>query len=80
MQDHSSRSAVIDILWLRVMQSIVALMIPAVEENRNGVCYNNWAMKDAGYVTKIMSTASGLFFLDERMYSHCLEDGCKTSF
>ena len=47
----------------------------AVEGNHDGVCYNIWAMRDTGYVTKIMGTASGLFFPEERMHTRHLEGG-----
>ena len=36
--------------------------VAAVEGNHAGVCYIIWSMKDAGYITKIMGTAPGLYF------------------
>jgi len=47
--------------------------VAVMEGDHDGVCYNIWEMKEAVYITKIMSTASGLFFADEKMHSHCLE-------
>ncbi len=46
--------------------------VAAVEGNHDGIRYI-WAMKDAGYVTKIMGTASGLFYPEERLHTRCLE-------
>ena len=44
-----------------------------------GVKYHIWAMKDAGYVAKIMGTASGLIYRDERLHSRDV-DGCRVQF
>ena len=52
----------------------------AVEGNHDGICYNIWAMKDASYVTKIMGTASGLLYPEDRMHTRCLEGGNAASF
>jgi hypothetical protein len=54
--------------------------VAAVEGNHDGICYNIWAMKDAGYVTKIMGTASGLFYPEDRMHTRRLEGGNAASF
>eukprot|EP00804_Cyclotella_cryptica_P018793 CCRYP_021187-RA/>CCRYP_021187-RA protein AED:0.33 eAED:0.33 QI:0/0/0/1/0/0/2/0/393 len=54
--------------------------VAAVEGTHDGVRYNIWVMKDAGYVTKIMGTASGLFYPEERMHTRRLEGGETASF
>ncbi len=49
----------------------------SVEGNLDWVCYNIWCMKDAGYIAKIMGTASGLFYSDNRDRFFVLEDGTR---
>ncbi|KAL3782157.1 hypothetical protein HJC23_004520 [Cyclotella cryptica] len=43
--------------------------VAAVGGSLDGVKYHIWAMKDAGYVTKIMGTASGLIYWDDRLHT-----------
>ena len=42
--------------------------VNSVGGSLDGVKYNIWAMKDAGYVAKIMGTASGLIYREERQH------------
>jgi hypothetical protein len=54
--------------------------VAAVEGELDGVRYNIWAMKDAGYVTKIMGTASGLIYNCDRQRSRSLEGNVTARF
>lgn len=51
----------------------------AVGGSLDGLKYHIWAMKDAGYVTKIMGTASGLIYKDDRLHSRDV-DGNRVQF
>jgi hypothetical protein len=53
--------------------------VGAVGGSLDGVKYHIWAMKDAGYVTKIMGTASGLICKDDRLHSRDV-DGNRVQF
>jgi hypothetical protein len=54
--------------------------VAAVEEEVDGIHYNIWAIKDAGYITKIMGTALGLMYPLDRECSRSLEGGTTAQF
>ena len=49
--------------------------VDVVAGKLDGVPYNKFCWKDQGYMTKIMSTGSRLFYNDDRVHSRALEDG-----
>ena len=53
--------------------------VNAVGGSLDGLKYHIWAMKDAGYVTKIMGTVSGLTFHDDCLHSRHV-DGSRVRF
>ena len=54
--------------------------VAAVEGEVDGIRYNIWEMKDAGYITEIMGTALGLMYRSNRERSWSLEGGTTAQF
>ncbi|KAL7505873.1 hypothetical protein ACHAXN_011506 [Cyclotella atomus] len=54
--------------------------VASVAGSLSGVKYNVWCMKDQGYVAKIMGTASGLIYNNDRERTRVVDDGSTVRF
>lgn len=54
--------------------------VAAVQGDLDVVRYNIWAMKDAGYMTESMGTASRLFYTNDHLHSRMLDGGQTVQF